>query len=199
MDKQSSISLQRGPPYLCLPASSGDFAPLPIAIPWTMKRDAGTSVGVHCHLTTVLHSSSFPIALIVQTWTSFPFSLFPAVQTSTNVRWCRTSALMASVSTPWAPSGASARLATPPTSAGQLASVRGGCTQRGWQLLLPPDQVQSVERLSMPLPLKDAGLVKGAMLNDGVLAFHLLVWGAGSAPPRILCHQGNLKIEKMCF
>lgn len=51
----------------------------------------------------------------------------------------------------------------------------------------------------MPLPLKYAGLVKGAVLNAGVLAFGLLVWGAGSAPSRILCRQGNINIEKCAF
>ena len=51
----------------------------------------------------------------------------------------------------------------------------------------------------MPLPLKNAGLVEGAVLNDDVLAFRLLVWGAGSAPSRILCRQGNINIEKCAF
>lgn len=128
MDKQSSISLQRGLPYLSLPSSSGDFVLLPKAFPEQWK---GT-----LELLWVLTATSVCPSFLfisgrptVQTWTSFPFSLFPAVQTLTNVRWCRTSALMASVSTPWAPSGASARLATPPTSAGQLVWVRGGCTR----------------------------------------------------------------------
>ena len=48
-------------------------------------------------------------------------------------------------------------------------------------------------------PLQDAGLVKCTVFNDGVLAFRLLVWGAGSAPSRILCRQGNINIEKCAF
>lgn len=65
-----------------------------------------------------------------------------------NVRLCPTSALMASASIPWAHSGASARLATPQTSAEPPVWVRQGISASGGcQLPFSTSQLLPVEHL----------------------------------------------------